>query len=587
MNETRRGIERLSGGVASRIAAGEVIERPASAAKELLENAIDAGASDIVINLEEGGKASLVMEDNGCGIPFRELPLAMERYATSKIRTLEDLERVGTLGYRGEALSSIAAVSRVELRSRTPNSDLGGMICSEGGTITAHVEIPAAPGTRVQIRDLFYNLPARRKFLRGSTAELRRIIGVVQDYALAYPKIRFRVSNDGKKILDIGDVGSTDEVLSSLWGAECRIHASVASQNRISVSMWWNNLPGSRRVAVTLFVNNRRVQDPTVRAALNSTGASIFGEWIVMVFLPPEDVDVNIHPAKAEIRFRKTGPVFELVRQAARELLLAGGGFLPDEASSLPGIESTKLTPPWREDFRAPEISGEDGSLFSRCPPVASPLNDAKSRSENFLFHEETISALRRYLGQVQGGYLVFDEPRGMCLLDAHAAHERILYEEIEDSFAGEKIPQQRLAFEQEIPSALVAAVTMNRDVLSGMGFSFELPDDEPGSLRPALLTAVPSIRGLGRLSPVEMLRSALRGVEEEGDPSKRDREVWWRWARTACRDAIKLGESLEPEEALSLFERLERCRSPYSCPHGRPTTIFLAGEKLRNWFER
>ena len=134
MNETRRGIERLSGGVASRIAAGEVIERPASAAKELLENAIDAGASDIVINLEEGGKASLVMEDNGCGIPFRELPLAMERYATSKIRTLEDLERVGTLGYRGEALSSIAAVSRVELRSRTPNSDLGGMICSEGGT---------------------------------------------------------------------------------------------------------------------------------------------------------------------------------------------------------------------------------------------------------------------------------------------------------------------------------------------------------------------------------------------------------------------------------------------------------------------
>jgi DNA mismatch repair protein MutL len=181
----------------------------------------------------------------------------------------------------------------------------------------------------------------------------------------------------------------------------------------------------------------------------------------------------------------------------------------------------------------------------------------------------------------------VFDDPRGLCLVDAHAAHERILYEEIEDSFSGERLPSQALLSPQELPQAVAAAAAIHRDELASMGFTFVFPGDEGADTDAPVMSSVPVLKGLGRLSPLEMLRSAIKGIEEETDPSMRDREVWWRWARTACRDAVKLGASMGREEALHLFERLERCRSPYSCPHGRPTTIFLAGDRLRSWFER
>jgi DNA mismatch repair protein MutL len=581
----RNSILKLEQSVASRIAAGEVIERPVSAAKELIENSIDSGASDIRVALEQGGKVSLVIEDNGAGIPFDQLPLALERYATSKIRTLDDLERVSTLGYRGEALSSIAAVSRLEIRSMAEGAETGGMIRCEGGAIVARAQMSASSGTRVQADDLFYNLPARRKFMKSATAELKRVIQVVQDYALVHPNIRFRVTNDGKSLLDIGDAASTDEVLETLWGEESRSKKTAISGESASVAMWWNSLPGARRVNVTSFVNGRRVQDATIRSALNSTGGSIYGEWIVMIVIPPEEVDVNIHPAKAEIRFRKPGAIFELTRKAATELLLSGGGFSArgEDSKSPPGIPLD----PWENYVPKPEPVGHGPQRnWQTCP---ARVDDGMSDGRGILFPEDASSraAGRKYLGQAQGGYLVFDDPRGLCLVDAHAAHERILYEEIEDSYRDRDVPRQQLILEQEAPSAIVSGIALHRDELAGMGFAFRLPGDEGHESDEAVMTALPAVRGLGRLSPVEMLRSALRGIEEEDDPSKRDREVWWRWARTACRDAIKLGAEIGREEAEELFERLERCRSPYSCPHGRPTTIFLAGEKLKSWFER
>jgi DNA mismatch repair protein MutL len=593
MNGTARSIERLSPDVSSRIAAGEVIERPASAAKELLENALDAGASDIRILLEQGGKVSLVVEDDGCGIPVSELPLAVERYATSKIRTLEDLERVRSLGYRGEALSSIAAVSVFEMRSRAGGAPAGGVIRCEGGLVKSSSEVPAPPGTRIQVDDLFFNLPARRKFLKSPTAELKRIIQVVQDYALVCPHVRFRLSNDGKNLLDIGDAKSTDEVLASLWGDEHRSVSTAEAGGGIEVRLWWNNLPGSRRVNVTTFVNGRRVQDSTVRSALNSTGASIYGEWIVMVILPPEDVDVNIHPAKAEIRFRRTGPIFELVRKGAQSLLLEIGGFHARGAARNlerglgPSAGNVDLgaaaDDPWENFNPMPGHFKGHGEPNPGGRQTPSP----SVRAERSIFPDMEPGGERKYLGQAQGGYLVFDDPRGLCLVDAHAAHERILYEQIEDSFAEGGVSAQRMLFEQELPPGVVAAASLHREDLMRMGFSFRLPDDEGNELRDAALLTVPSLRGQARLSPIEMLRSAVKGIEEEEDPSKRDREVWWRWARMACRDAVKLGESVGAQEALELFRRLEGCRSPFSCPHGRPTTIFLASEKLKSWFER
>ncbi|MDR1966655.1 MAG: DNA mismatch repair endonuclease MutL [Synergistaceae bacterium] len=580
-------IKRLEESVASRIAAGEVIERPVSAAKELLENSIDAGASDIRITLEQGGRASLVVEDDGDGIAFEDLPLAVERHATSKIRDLEDLERVLTLGYRGEALSSVAAVSRLELRSRRRGEDSGGALRSEGGVILSCSRVPCREGTRVQVGDLFYNLPARRKFMKSSSSELKRIIQIVQDYAIANPKIRFRVANDGKDMLDLGDASGTEEVLDAIWGDERRsVHAEAAGDG-ISVSIWWNGLPGSRRVSVTAFVNRRRVQDPTIRAALNATDASIYGEWVVMLEVPPEEVDVNIHPAKAEVRFRQTGPIFELVRRGAQKALLAGGGFsVPGSGDGDAACAPARPLDPWENyspQSRLFEDRGKMPEMISNFPPQT----EAGGAREKGLFEDSSPGESRKYLGQAQGGYLVFDDPRGLCLIDAHAAHERILYEQIEDAYSGRGISSQALLMPQELPPAVAASAAIHRDELASMGFSFRFPSGEGEGSSVPELASVPALRGLGRMSPLELLRSAIRGIEEEPDPSKRDREVWWRWARTACRDAIKLGETLDREEAVGLFERLERCRSPYSCPHGRPTTIFLAGEKLKRWFER
>jgi DNA mismatch repair protein MutL len=301
---------------------------------------------------------------------------------------------------------------------------------------------------------------------------------------------------------------------------------------------------------------------------------------VVKVSLPPEEVDVNVHPAKAEVRFRRSGPVFELVLRAAKKALLSGGGF-----RDRPGGEPRELPAPTLDPWEnyVPQAPDFGKKPHDEAPPRGEAI--APNREKN-LFGDEGPAERRKYLGQAHG-YLVFDDPRGLCLVDAHAAHERILYERIEDSFSNHNIPSQALLSPQELPPAVRAAVSVHRDELSAMGFAFALPEDGGARAPEPVLTSVPALRGLGRLSPLEMLRSAIRGIEEEPDPSKRDREVWWRWARTACRDAIKLGDSVEREEALDLFARLERCRSPYSCPHGRPTTIFLAGEKLKSWFER
>lgn len=582
-------IKRLDGDVATRIAAGEVVERPVSVAKELIENSIDAGAGTLTLYLEQGGKASLVVEDDGCGIAFDELPLALERYATSKIRTIEDLERINTLGYRGEALASVAAVSRMEIRSRAAGSERGGIIRCEGGVITLHTDAPCNPGTRVQADDLFFNLPARRKFLKTASAELRRIIQVVNDYAVIHPEITFRVYSDQKKVLEHAGASTVEEMLAKKWGGETIIYHSSSVSGENSARIWWNPMPDSRRVAITLFVNGRRVQDATVRAAVCGGEAAAYGEWLILLTLPPEQLDVNIHPTKEEVRFRRSQDIFKIIYDNTHKIFDQKHGIgRREEHPAGPDVPLTVYggTPQ--------QIAFENHNIFSQqpWPPAQKAPSRAASPAAGTEFYpadkRETApgeipedgsaisGTVKNYIGQTARGYLLFDFPDGLAILDPHAAHERILYEEISESFK-DGIVSQKLAMPQEIPSALRAEAAVEEEALSKLGFAAENGH----------LTAVPAITGRGRLSPLEMLRSALRGIEVERDEAKRDREVWWRMARLACRDAMKLGRRLERAEATELLSRLERCETPYTCPHGRPTVFLLFNNKIEEWFER
>lgn len=600
-------IKRLESSVASRIAAGEVIERPASMAKELIENSIDAGAESITLRLEQGGKFSFVIEDDGSGISFSELPLALERYATSKINSLEDLEKIATLGYRGEALASIAAVSRMEIRSRTEEAESGGVIRSEGGKVLLHAEAPCQKGTRIQADDLFYNLPARRKFLKSSSAELRRVIQIVNDYALMYPFITFRVFNDGKKNLEHFAATSIEERLKIKWGEDAKVYSARTAKGANSVTLWWSPAPDTRRTVITLFVNGRRVQDSAVRAAIYANDASPNGEWIVALATPPEEVDVNIHPTKEEIRFRRAQDVFKAVHEAACDVFAEYHGatdptlelaYRPSEGQikaenslfdrnqKLFSQKPWKAVAPQDKDRVASNsaetvfIPAEKPQKYSYDPDSSADKHkravinkdreiDEQPRTENFI-------ANINYIGQTARGFLLYDFPGRLAILDPHAAHERILYEEIAASFK-DSVNVQKLALPLEIPKALLAEAKVCETELKKLSFTIE----------GGKLTGVPALTGRGRLSPVELLRSALRGLEVETDPEKRDREVWWRWARIACRDAVKLTTKMEREEAEQLLIDLQKCGSPWTCPHGRPVIFFIDDQKLEAWFDR
>lgn len=568
-------IKRLPHDISSRIAAGEVIDRPASAIKELLENSLDAGSSRIRVYLEQGGKSSFCVEDDGFGIPFEQLPLAVERYATSKIECIDDLERIRTLGYRGEALASIATVSRLELRAR-PENEEGGVIKVEGGEVMLHASLPATRGTRIQVNDLFYNLPARRKFLKSASGELRHITTIVKDYALVHPDKKFQVYSEGKLILDLGNVDKVEDVLEKIWGSDSSLISGSAQMEKNIARIWWSALPGSRKMSATVFVNGRRVNDATVRAAINATEGSVYGDWLILIEMPPEAVDVNIHPTKQEVRFRDSGRIFQLVHRVAKELLLKKNGFIPTTLSL------NQAVPPTLDPWEKGEALASKATTLRVGTPRLGEANTTKTLWEVLPVETEREEALtQRMIGQTPQGYVLFADPDGFAVMDPHAAHERILYEEVVASFK-QGIPSQKLTLAQPIPVAIAMNALSVEQLLKQMGFVIKDKGDNG-----AELTAVPSIRGLAHLSPIELLRSALRGIAEEDDPNKRDREVWWRWARTACRDAVKLGQKIYPQMAESLLEKLKKCEQPYSCPHGRPTIIRISDKKLFEWFER
>jgi len=573
-------IHKLPPEVASQIAAGEVIERPASVVKELLENALDAQATFVEVHVSGAGRRSIVVQDDGVGIPADELPMAVERHATSKLSSAEDLFCIRTLGFRGEALASIASVSRLTITSRTADSDEGCRLIVEGGLLKGVQRVAAPVGTAVRVDELFYNTPARLKFLKSDLTERRLIDALLTRYALAFPAIRMHLYQEGKPSLQTSGNADRREILAALYGVEAarQMLSVLAEADGLRLEGFTSplSLTRSNRREILFFVNRRPVQDVSLSAAVVQAYHTLLmvGRYplaALFIELPPEDVDVNVHPAKAEVRFRQPDRVFRLVQEGVRRALLAHSP-LPAVQLPSPWIGQSWQTPAWTSASETPEVSPasqESGFL----PPALSSLDQAPLRGMKAV-------PILRLVGQIAASYLVAEGPDGLYLIDQHAAHERVLFEEF-IAQSQVKIPSQMLLQPAvvNLPPSSARLLDEQLPVLARLGFQVE--HFGPGAY---LVRAMPAL--FQGMDGAAALRALVEDFEEDETPLQNELEARL-VARICKRAAVKAGQVLSPEEQQALLTRLEQCASPRTCPHGRPTMIHLSVDLLERQFGR
>jgi DNA mismatch repair protein MutL len=577
----------LSPEVAARIAAGEVIERPASVVKELVENALDAGATRIAVEIEGGGTDSIRVTDDGCGVEAADLPLAFERHATSKLQDDADLERVTTLGFRGEALPSIAAVAEVVMATRATGSDSAAFIRLTPDAVPESGQLGAAPGTSVTVRRLFERLPARRKFLRSAVSEANAVASVVTAAALANPQVAFTLTVDGRQALRSSGNGDLRDAVAAAYGldpAGAMLDVNSVDEAPISVRglVGPPQISRSSRSYVSLFVNGRPVQSRRLSFAVEEAyrGMLMVGRHpvaILFVEAPPEDVDVNVHPTKAEVKFRDESAVFGAVQKAVRAALVAGspvpagvGVAAPSGAGYL-ALGSAAWTPPlWEAGIRREREGERDGG--NDGAPVAAEL-----RAEAGATPAVTLPMLR-VIGQFGSIYIIAEGPEGMYLIDQHAAHERVLYEQFYARRRAGK-PQVQGLLEPltlDLPPRQRAVLVAEAPVLAEHGFEIEPFGDSAFIVR-----SVP--QGLGGASLRDNIGRFLDTLLEEGGGDRGDRVAM----SMACHGAIRAGKTLTLEEMRELIRQLEETEAPHTCPHGRPTMVHMSGEMLARGFGR
>jgi DNA mismatch repair protein MutL len=585
----------LSPEIASQIAAGEVVERPASVVKELLENALDADATHITIKVRDAGKKLVEVADDGCGIAAQEMLLALERHATSKLSSAEDLFKIETLGFRGEALASIGSVSRLTITSRDRNSPTGTRLQVEAGQPGRLQTVGIPLGTVVTVEDLFYNVPARLKFLKHPTTERRHIDTMVARYALAYPHVQFRLYQDERPGLLTSGNGNRREILASLYGVEVarQMLEVLAEEEDLSITGYISpiSLSRSNRREIIFFVNGRPIQDPALGTALVRAYHTLLmvGRYplsTLFLKLPPQAVDVNVHPTKAEVRFKNADLVFRGVQRAVRRALLAHTP-VPSMGSSLHWHGSQSNQPAGRQVDPAWMISSDlKAPPDAPVPPYPEEQTPEQSRQAGL---PGTGVPLLRLVGQIASTYLVAEGPDGLYLIDQHAAHERVLFESFmamwrESSHSAdgvEHIPAQVLLqpVSIDLPSNSARLIEEQLPILNRLGFQVEVFGR--GSF---LIRSIPSL--LSGMDPVAALAVIVEDFEEDETPLQAENEARI-IARVCKRAAVKAGQVLSPEEQKALLNDLEACQSPRTCPHGRPTMIHLSVDLLERQFGR
>lgn len=580
------------------VAAGEVVERPASVVKELVENAFDAGATQVEVSVEKEFKA-VTVTDNGSGIAAEDVLLAFERHATSKISSSADLGRIQTLGFRGEALPSIAAVARVQLKTRTPEA-LGGMILViEGGEVRDLRPAGAPPGTTITVRDLFYNTPARRKFLGSTRAESARLTDAVTRLALGRPDVSVRLVTAGREVFHTPGTGLLEAITAIYGGTVAEALVPVAAETEGVRAEGYTGRPGlarTTRSGQTLLVNGRYVRHAGLAAAVYHAYGTLLPAgkhpfFVLHLLLDPGVVDVNVHPQKLAVRFAREKEVTGLVRAALKKALFGRVSLIPGAGSSPKAASAgAPLQGDWAGALRrlgAPE----DGSLRSPVQDRGPDLIENPSglghgpftrfQEELFLreeaprYDEKAGFPQLEYLAFLPPVYLLASGPGGLFIIDQHAAHERVLFEEYSAAVTRGGITSQFLMEPQpvELDAADLADTAAE---LARYGFGIE-----PFGEGVALLRAVPA--GVSPDSARLLLADLLACLSAGDEPAREQAAL----ASMACHSAVKAGEVLSPAEAVALIARLAVCREPFTCPHGRPAAICLSHDELLRRFGR
>lgn len=592
-------IERLTDIVIAQIAAGEVVERPASVVKELMENALDAGATTITVEAVQGGRRLIRVSDDGSGIPAQEVELAFARHATSKLRSADDLVRLFTLGFRGEALSSIASISRVTMLTRQRDEAMGTEIRLEGGALVRHQPAGVPAGTVIGVEDLFFNTPARLKFLKKETTEKRMIGALLTRYAMAYPGVRFIYNQDGREAFRSSGSGQLADVVVRAFGLESfQQLVEVASEEpprddtpAIQVSGYTStpDLARGDRTQITLFVNGRWVQDSSLTYAVIQAYHTLlpnnrYPVTVLMVEIAPEEVDVNVHPTKAEVRFRQPDAVFQAVQRAVREAIVAAAQRPGERRFRTYEHDSRAVsmqTPRWNS-----HIQHDLGLSTNDVAPATDPIavQDDHFDADTRVPHgpegprkPRTLPPLR-VVGQVGAMYIVAEGPAGMYLIDQHAAHTRIHYEALREAIAGEGVESQAAYNSSPIDLTQPDADTIeqHRDLLQRCGLILE-------PFGPATVVArqVPTIMADRQTELRPLIRALAADLGEPGDAFE---------AALMCiasHAAVRAGQILNNEQMQAIVRRLERCQQPHDDPAGRATLIHLSGDQLAREFGR
>ena len=613
-------IRLLSETVASQVAAGEVVERPASVVKELVENSLDAGARNVDVVIRRGGISLVRVIDDGCGMDRDDALLSLERHATSKIRSASDLQAVATLGFRGEALPSIASVSRFRLTTREGGAIAGTEILVNGGKIDVVRDGGEAPGTQIEVRSLFYNLPARRKFLRSENTESRNIEHQIHLQAIGHPEIGFSLTRDDRILFQLPGTATLGDRIRDLYGVELlqrlvEVDGTASSKIRISGFIGQAGLSRQNRSQQLVFVNGRAIESSFITGAIREGyhTALMKGQYPVtflFVELDPGAVDVNVHPAKREVRFRDPNSVREVVVRRIQETLESARAkwqekFQAPAREQVSAAVSAKTTPDLnlRSEVTAPEtthrelphlgpISGvadhvrvQGSELVAQARRLPDrPFDSTNNRPALQPTHADTKPSQQQFeiIGVLNKLYVLMENANGLVLVDQHAAHERVLFEELRRRMEQQGVPTQKLLLPQtfEVPPRDTDWIEHNLSVLQRMGIGIE--SFGPNTFK---IDSLPSFLDVS--DPGQFMRKVIDDLKSAGNSASAMRLGEEMIAKTVCRHAVKANDPLRYPEVEKLIRDLLDCDLPYCCPHGRPTMIQISLTELEKKFGR